>query len=486
MRPSRSNDDAEVLRVTLALVGLRRRLAKSRRKFTREPLTPHPCESFNSLMANVARWQRSAALLVVLLATTACGPGRIMKTPVVYNDGELDPFADLQAADQDADLELFFATDRKPREKPGSGGDHYGGHRGGSLRLGQVRVQFGKEGTTWTEHKDAALGGRSPSLEIVEVEEIGKLWTTIPLSADPDYKLALSSTSPDDAVRAPAREFARRIDEKLARSTCKDVLIFVPGFNITFPPTIKLAAQIQNYMGRQGAVIAFSWPAYGNVFTYTRDQGTGQVSARALRELMMLLSEHTKARRIHVMGYSAGAPIVTSALHQLRLIYAQSDIETIRALRIGIALFAGADVDLDYFRSVFEDRLGDLAEVVQVYFSSSDSSVSAGRFFYHNYARLGNPGRSLTDADRAAIKESATGVFIDVSDAQEHAHSSGHRYWYENDWVAADLVLALRYSLTPAQRGLVRPDGEALWQFPEDYPARARQALRDHLNRAGK
>jgi len=437
-------------------------------------------------MTNGARWRRSAVLLLVLLTATACGPGRIMQTPVVYDDGDLDPFADLQATDRSAELELFFATDRKPREEPDDGGDNYSGHRGGSLRLGTVRVQFGKKGTTWAEHKNAALGGHSPSMEIVEVDEIGKLWTTIPLSADPDYERALHSKSPDDKVRAPAREFARRIDQKLAKSTCKDVLIFVPGFNISFPPTVKLAAQIQNFMGRQGAVIAFSWPAYGNVFTYTRDQGTGQVSARALRELMALLSESTKARRIHVMGYSAGAPIVVSALHQLRLIYAQSDLETIRAQRIGTAIFAGADVDLDYFRNVFEDRLADLAEVVQVYFSSDDSALGAGQFFYHNYARLGNPGRSLTDADLAAIRQSATGVFIDVGAAQKYSTSSGHLYWYENDWVAADLVLSLRYGLPPSQRGLVREDGEALWQFPKDYPKRARSALRDYLKRTGE
>ena len=59
-------------------------------------------------------------------------------------------------------------------------------------------------------------------------------------------------------------------------------------------------------------------------------------------------------------------------------------------------------------------------------------------------------------------------------------------YWYENDWVAADLVLALRYDLAPEHRGLVRPEGKALWRFPDDYPARARKALRDYLNRTGR
>ena len=49
---------------------------------------------------------------------------------------------------------------------------------------------------------------------------------------------------------------------------------------------------------------------------------------------------------------------------------------------------------------------------------------------------------------------------------------SGHGYWYGNPWVSADVALSLRTRLKPAQRGLVRSEDGAIWEFPDDYPQR--------------
>jgi len=63
---------------------------------------------------------------------------------------------------------------------------------------------------------------------------------------------------------------------------------------------------------------------------------------------------------------------------------------------------------------------------------------------------------------------------IDVTDvrgAHEMGGIRGHGYWYANEWIANDVLVALRFSFAPEQRCLV-PAGEAktLWKFPEEYP----------------
>ena len=49
---------------------------------------------------------------------------------------------------------------------------------------------------------------------------------------------------------------------------------------------------------------------------------------------------------------------------------------------------------------------------------------------------------------------------------------SGHGYWYQNAWVATDVLSSFRWDVPPEDRGLVRmPDGET-WYYPNDYPQR--------------
>ena len=45
-----------------------------------------------------------------------------------------------------------------------------------------------------------------------------------------------------------------------------------------------------------------------------------------------------------------------------------------------------------------------------------------------------------------------------------------HAYWYLNPWVNTDVIAILRHDLRPAERGLFREGGEAIWSFPKNYP----------------
>ena len=113
-------------------------------------------------------------------------------------------------------------------------------------------MRIGDEDTTWDDLRAMAAAGKQPPLRIGSVEEIGPLWTTIP---GRDREAILAGWDPalrDDPQRRGAYEFARAVNEKLARSKVKDITIFVSGINVGFARPVKLTAEFAHYMGRDG------------------------------------------------------------------------------------------------------------------------------------------------------------------------------------------------------------------------------------------
>ena len=103
-------------------------------------------------------------------------------------------------------------------------------------------------------------------------------------------------------------------------------------------------------------------------------------------------------------------------------------------------------------------------------------------------SRLGRPDLKeleLTpaDLDRAAKDEELQ--VVDVTDVPgPHAAGGGfggHGYWYANDWIMTDLLVAFRWQIPAEERGLVRRPGKARWYFPKDYPEKITAALRRRL-----
>jgi len=139
-----------------------------------------------------------------------------------------------------------------------------------------------------------------------------------------------------------------------------------------------------------------------------------------------------------------------------------------------IVFYLAPDEDLDMFRNMFLDNVEDLPDSIQVYSSESDGAISMSRGWYAKYPRLGRSLLELTPEDRKALADGTDGGFIECSNAQKHAGKgkSGHGYWYGNPWVSGDIALALRTRRLPGERGLVRSEDGAVWEFPDDYPER--------------
>lgn len=423
---------------------------------------------------------RATAILIAGLALAllaGCGGSSLWKPPLSVSANG-DYAQTVPPAVRTTQAHLFYATDRQSRADL-SPGSRYGAKRALALMLGVATLRFGERDWSWDELAQRTAEGDSVPLALLDVHEFGTLPSTVPprvngAAASHATTTTTSAASPDNPASG-VDEFARQIDVAMDQTGQRTITIFVHGFNTSFTGALYRAAGLWQMSARRGVVITYSWPAHDHPFSYEIDRESGALTARSLREFILMLAEHTRVERINLLTYSAGAPTLAAALHQLRLMYANDPPETVqRSTRIGQIVFAGADLDPDLFTIATLDRLQDLARHVTLYTSSSDMGLVLADLFYYDDARLGRADRPLTPEGRAALLGSGANV-IDVTYAQRRAGGGdmwSHGYWYGNAWVSSDLIHLLLTDDDPATRGLVRNGDDIVWRFPDDYPQR--------------
>ena len=129
--------------------------------------------------------------------------------------------------------------------------------------------------------------------------------------ADVDFDTSAAQTGP--------RDFSAVIDRTLLDGTGRDIYIYVHGYKVVFENAIAVSTELWHYLNYEGAFIAFSWPATPRRTAYFGDLETAEMAAVVLRRFLTYLSNETRARRIHLVGYSAGTRVITAALTGLAL-----------------------------------------------------------------------------------------------------------------------------------------------------------------------
>jgi esterase/lipase superfamily enzyme len=417
-------------------------------------------------------WIARIGLLVAVVAGCKAPPLSIdlMPAPGIYASGGVDPFADRPPIESLPDISLPYATLRKPAEE-GDRQRFYTNERANALRGGLARIEVGKEDFTWEEARRVSLAKNRPDrypLEVTAVRDLGVIESSMFTP-----KAALESEA------GAADRFAKIVNERLARSDGQDVYVYVHGYKVVFENPILVAAELWHFLGYEGAMVAFSWPSTPSTWAYYADAETAVWSAQGFRRLLAFLATRTDARRIHVLGYSAGTRVVAMALGQIALMHHGQTAEQIRAeLRLGDVVLVGSDVDRQIVGSYIEDGLLKVQERLTIYLSGTDKALGFSKWVLGGRDRMGETfSGELSEEVKDLLWNTDSLTIVDVTDAEESSAGNGHAYFRKSPWASSDVLITLATDLGPGERGLVREEDSPIWTFPPDYVERLRAAL---------
>jgi len=415
-------------------------------------------------------------LILTAAGLTACGQ-TMMATPVMFDEARIDPFSKFDESQRTNEVTILYATNRSA-----SGPEtdrHYKNKVQDDLALGEVTVRLGSKNMTWDELYEASTSAKRKGSITLHVQDAVELAVI-----GPD----------DDPLNPPAgpASYADRINTILADKPNKNITIYIHGANVDFTKSSCTAAEFHHFMGRHGIMISFDWPSTQSVITYGIDVKHAAMSVEPLTRFLEYLAANTNVARINLIGYSAGAQVLSPAMYNLRERYGDLDAAEVKEkLRIGEIYFAAPDVDLRTFVLEHAPRFHDMALSTTVTINLNDSVLALSQLSHFGKSRAGRPDiKELSlDESELVIKlvDLPTFNVIDMStsDPPTEANLKGHGYWYKSPWVSTDLIIQLIFHASPAQRGLEIDTAESrraqVWYYPDDYPDRVVARLKAYL-----
>jgi esterase/lipase superfamily enzyme len=144
-------------------------------------------------------------------------------------------------------------------------------------------------------------------------------------------------------------------------------------------------------LGRSSSVIALSWPTGTRVWSYLVDCPRAHVFVPDIARLVDLVAERSQARRITLIAFSCGGPLLAEALVELRNRHPTEDHGALqRRCRIANTIFVAADIDLQTFARAYLRPISDVARRTEVYVSENDWALKFASLL-SGASRLGRP-----------------------------------------------------------------------------------------------
>jgi esterase/lipase superfamily enzyme len=408
---------------------------------------------------------RAAALPALALVTllAACDSGEVarpmMPAPIIMKDVRLDFTRRVAPEDrQTNNVPVLFATPRAPA--PEEAPKPFLTRAESAVRLGVTHVELGEPGWSFAD--------------LVESDRTSTLDTPRPVRVAGIKAFGELGGTGEQA-------FIDAIDRQVRRSPTGEAVIYVPGYRVTFNQVMALMGAWAHYLGRASPVIAFSWPTGTQWWSYAFDCPRARAHIPDIARLIALVAERSQAKRLSLLGFSCGAPLLAEALVQLRARHPEEDHAALqRRYRIANAIFVAADIDLTTFTRAHLPALNELARRTEVYISEDDVALKVSGWLARA-SRLGRPRlEELTREDLETLASNTRLVGVDVAGvpgAHEMWGIRGHGYWIANEWVSTDVLLSMIYPFDPAWRGLVHQPGPGMWTFPDDYAQRVGAAV---------
>ncbi|MCK6485494.1 MAG: alpha/beta fold hydrolase [Phycisphaerae bacterium] len=378
-------------------------------------------------MNHAPRTRRFAGLAAFALLLTSSGcanPYRYEPCPPHVSD------ALGEAVGRRAEVKLFYATDRR-RTGISQPALFYGAERADDLRVGTCRVS------------------------IPEGHGLGRIETPAPLLAEnPDRHVVLMNVS----APMPRPAFLAALQQQIAKSQRREVLVFVHGYAMLFSEAARRAAQIAHDIDLDGVVIVYSWPAQGWLLSYLVDAVNVEWTEPHMIEFLAMLADESGAERLHLLAHSMGCRVVARAVRQFVLSRPNTDRPGFDQI-----ILAAADIDARIFERDYAPYLARACRRMTIYASAVDWALGSSQFL-HKYPRLGQP-TFWRDIEQVAGR-------IEIVDASPVDRGViGHIYYGSSPDVLEDLRGVLD-DRSPEERGLT-PSGH----LHRIHPRTARTAI---------
>jgi esterase/lipase superfamily enzyme len=301
-----------------------------------------------------------------------------------------------------ATVRLGFVTNRQQTGTTPS--TFFGGDPSTELTYGQADITIPRD------HRLGELEGPS-------------IWR-LELRANPDRHVVLTSVRPSAKTR-----FLADTRGRVAIGTTKQVLLFVHGFNVTFQDAMRRAGQLVYDLAFDGAPVVYSWPSQGSLLplAYTKDQRNADLSAAALREVLMDLAG-LEGAVVHVIAHSMGNKVLADALADMGA--PQRGGKPV----LGELALVAPDIDAELFRQAAR-RLAPTATRLTLYASSADGAMIAAQRVA-GYKRAGQAGQDILVLPGIDT--------IDATDVDTSLLGVSHSYYADNTTILSDIFSLLR------------------------------------------
>jgi esterase/lipase superfamily enzyme len=411
----------------------------------------------------------------------------LMPTPAVISEGEFNLFDINPDREKSKDIQILFATNRIPAAI----GDHrtYTIFPDDKLRMGTVNIQIGEKGTSWesilklsTTDTDQRLPLKMKNIkEIAQYPLIkNKKWQPETMQ----YQDLLAQNKQEQNVSAQnTRALADMVNKALESSIDKDITIYVHGANTGVYRASAQAAQYHHFTGQNSVVMVYLWPSAENFLAYGTDTQHALRSAPAFAKLLVLLAQHTGAKNINILAYSAGAQIVSPALD---IIGANTPEDKRNDYRLGEIYYAASDIGVDTFIKHLKNYY-DMPRSITIAINRHDRMLAIAAW-RNKISRLGRPDIDDLSEEKNQWLQDVSKLpeltIIKVSaETVSGMRTSSHDFWYSHPWVSSDILTMFLFHKGPEERGLVETVAENnihYWKFTADYPERIIDIISSH------
>ncbi|MEP6065391.1 MAG: alpha/beta fold hydrolase [Paracoccaceae bacterium] len=225
------------------------------------------------------------------------------------------------------------------------------------------------------------------------------------------------------------------------------VLIYIHGFNTPQKTMLSRYYNLKSSLRRQGykgAVIAFDWPIFDNIFQYSADRKLAEeVAPSLLSDIVAPLRANVPGAKIHIVAHSMGAWLTMAALRKL----SEGGLPGFTFDQI---CFASADVPAKDFQAGSADRahLTNACKRFTNYCSSSDRVLKfAGGLVNSFEGRLGKEGLPRPVGGETFDAEGRN-RFAQIKKNNSRSHS--HSWWWSDALFFRDLCQTLKQTAPSA------------------------------------